>query len=62
MIGNAVHVMGIATGEIDDDTTPDGGKNQAAVEFGKRGQHEQPPRAGRAACRDCAEGSGEALE
>ena len=35
VIGNAVHVMRIATGEIEDDTPPDQGKNQAAVELGK---------------------------
>ena len=36
-IGNAVHVMRIATGEIDDDAPADDGKNQAAVELGKKG-------------------------
>jgi len=35
VIANAVHVMKIATGEIDE-TTPDG-KNAAAVSLGRRG-------------------------
>lgn len=37
VIGNAVHVMRIATGEIEDDAPSDDGKSQAAVELGKRG-------------------------
>ena len=37
VIGNAVHVMRIATGEIEDDPPADDGKNQAAVALGKRG-------------------------
>jgi hypothetical protein len=37
VIGNAVHVMRIATGEIKDDAPADEGKNQAAVELGKKG-------------------------
>ena len=37
VIGNAVHVMRIATGEIEDDTPAPDGKNQAAVELGKKG-------------------------
>jgi hypothetical protein len=38
VIGNAVHVMRIATGEIDDDTpAPADDKNQAAVELGRKG-------------------------
>ena len=37
VIGNAVHVMRIATGEIEDDAPADEGKNQAAVELGKKG-------------------------
>ena len=38
VIGNAVHVMRIATGEITEepDTTEDG-KNKAAVELGRKG-------------------------
>jgi hypothetical protein len=36
VIGNAVHVMRIATGEIDDLTTDDG-KNAAAVALGRMG-------------------------
>ena len=35
VIGGAVKVMRIATGEIEDDT--DDGKNQAAVELGRKG-------------------------
>ena len=36
VIGNAVHVMKIATGEIDDDI-PDDGKDPAAKAMGKKG-------------------------
>jgi hypothetical protein len=36
VIGNAVHVMRIATGEIDETLTEDG-KNRAAVELGRKG-------------------------
>jgi hypothetical protein len=36
VVGNAVHVMRIATGEIDDLTTDDG-KNAAAVALGRMG-------------------------
>jgi hypothetical protein len=36
VIGNAVHVMRIATGAIEDATTEDG-KNPAAVELGRMG-------------------------
>jgi acyl-CoA reductase-like NAD-dependent aldehyde dehydrogenase len=36
VIGNAVHVMRIATGEIED-TVPDDGKNAAAKALGKLG-------------------------
>ncbi|HEX4768035.1 MAG TPA: RNA-binding protein, partial [Lichenihabitans sp.] len=35
--GNAVHVMRIATGEIEEGTPPDDGKDPAAVSMGKRG-------------------------
>jgi len=35
VIGNAVHVMRIATGEITE--KPSDGKNQAAVELGRKG-------------------------
>jgi hypothetical protein len=37
VISNAVHVMRIATGEIDNETTADDGKNKAAVELGRKG-------------------------
>ncbi|MGE3740356.1 MAG: RNA-binding protein [Geminicoccaceae bacterium] len=37
VIGNAVHVMRIAVGEIEDDMPADDGKNQAAVALGKKG-------------------------
>jgi len=37
VIGNAVHVMRIATGEIEDDAPVDDGKDQAAVALGKKG-------------------------
>jgi hypothetical protein len=36
VIGNAVHVMRIATGEIEE-TIPDDGKDQAAKALGKKG-------------------------
>ncbi|WGJ15656.1 RNA-binding protein [Methylocapsa sp. D3K7] len=36
VIGNAVHVMRIATGEIED-TIPDDGKDPAAKALGKKG-------------------------
>lgn len=36
VIGAAVRVMKIATGEIEDETTEDG-KNKAAVELGRKG-------------------------
>ncbi len=36
VIGNAVHVMRIATGEADD-TTPDDGKDKAAQAMGRKG-------------------------
>lgn len=36
VIGNAVHVMRIATGEIED-SPPDDGKNKAAQELGRMG-------------------------
>jgi hypothetical protein len=36
VIGNAVHVMRIATGQITDDV-PDDGKNKAAQELGRMG-------------------------
>jgi acyl-CoA reductase-like NAD-dependent aldehyde dehydrogenase len=37
VIGNAVHVMRIATGEVEDDTPFADGKDQAAVALGKKG-------------------------
>lgn len=37
VIGNAVTVMKIATGEIDESETPEDGRNQAAVELGRKG-------------------------
>jgi hypothetical protein len=37
VIGNAVHVMRIATGEIDESTPPDDGKDPAAVSLGRKG-------------------------
>jgi hypothetical protein len=36
VIGNAVHVMKIATGEVKETLTEDG-KNKAAVELGRKG-------------------------
>ena len=37
VIGNAVHVMRIATGEIEEDLLKEEGKDPAAVSMGKRG-------------------------
>ena len=37
VIGNAVHVMRIAVGDIVEEMPADEGKNQAAVELGKKG-------------------------
>jgi hypothetical protein len=37
VVGNAVHVMRIATGEIDESTPPDDGKDPAAVALGRMG-------------------------
>jgi hypothetical protein len=37
VIGNAVHVMRIATGEIDESATTGDGKNPAAVALGRMG-------------------------
>lgn len=36
VIGNAVHVMRIATGDVEEERTPDG-KLKAAVEMGRKG-------------------------
>lgn len=37
VIGNAVHVMRIATGEVEEAFPPDDGKNKAAQELGRMG-------------------------
>ena len=37
VVGAAVKVMQIATGEIEEDIEPESGKDQAAVELGRRG-------------------------
>ncbi len=37
VIGNAVHVMKIATGEIEDELPPDDGKDKAAQAMGRKG-------------------------
>ena len=37
-VGAAVMVAKIATGEVDEPTETDDGKNKAAVELGRRGQ------------------------
>lgn len=37
VIGNAVKIMRIATGEEEEDTDQDDGKNKAAVELGRKG-------------------------
>jgi hypothetical protein len=38
VVGNAVHIMRIATGEIED-TVPDDGKDKAAQALGRKGGH-----------------------
>jgi hypothetical protein len=37
VIGNAVHVMRLATGQIEEERQPDDGKNKAAAELGRMG-------------------------
>jgi len=37
VVSNAVHVMKIATGEIEEAGTTDDGRSKAAVELGRRG-------------------------
>lgn len=37
VVGNAVHVMKIATGEVEESEKDDDGKNKAAVELGRKG-------------------------
>lgn len=37
VIGNAIHVMRIATGEIEETAPPDDGKDPAAVSLGRKG-------------------------
>ena len=37
VIGNAIHVMRIATGEIEETVPPDEGKDPAAVALGRKG-------------------------
>ena len=37
VIGNAVHVMKIATGEVEESGTTEDGKSKAAVELGRKG-------------------------
>ena len=51
MTGNAVHVMRIATGEIEESFFADDGKNKAAQELGrmggKAGHQACPPNSGK---------------
>jgi hypothetical protein len=37
VVGNAIHVMRIATGEIEETLPPDDGKDPAAVALGRKG-------------------------
>lgn len=37
VVANAVHVMRIATGDIDESATTEDGKSKAAVEMGRKG-------------------------
>lgn len=37
VVGNAVHIMRIATGEIEEDTEPDDGKDPNAKALGRKG-------------------------
>ena len=57
VIGNAVHVMRIATGKIEDTTEADDGKDPAARALGKKGGEAEPRGAGR----DRQEGGGETV-
>ena len=62
VIGNAIHVMRIATGEIADDTPADDGKDQAAVALGKKGGAARAEAVPRGALGNCQESSGFAVE
>jgi hypothetical protein len=59
VIGNAVHVMRIATGEIEHE--PDDGKDEAAQALGRRGQGSGGQTKPGAARRHCPRGSPKAL-
>jgi hypothetical protein len=37
VLGNAIHVMRLATGEIEEGAPPDDGKDPAAVSLGRKG-------------------------
>jgi hypothetical protein len=37
VVSNAVHVMRVLTGEVDEATPPDDGKDKAAQEMGRKG-------------------------
>ncbi len=56
MIGAAVKVMKIATGEIEEDIDDDG-KNKAAVELGRKGGKANLRPFRRSACYDAVDGS-----
>jgi hypothetical protein len=62
VIGNAVKIMRIATGEEPEDYGPESGKNKAAQELGRKGGKKRaesitPERRG-----DCEEGGPKAVE
>lgn len=46
VVSNAVHVMKIATGEIQESGTTEDGKNKAAVELGRKGGQSRAKRLG----------------
>jgi hypothetical protein len=64
VIGNAVHVMPIATGQITDDVpTPEQeGKSAAAVELGRLGKGQGERNVGKTARSDCEKSGKSALE
>ncbi|MBZ9849557.1 hypothetical protein LB565_16355 [Mesorhizobium sp. CA14] len=61
MIGNAVRVMRIATGE-ESDNVPDDGKSAAAKELGSKGGKKRAANMTPGARRDREEGGGKPLE
>lgn len=48
VVSNAVHVLRIATGEIDESGVTEAGKNRAAVELGRMGGQARAKKLGKA--------------